>query len=353
MKSLYCTADSMGTETGGGAVTTNELEALKSVSDDVYVLSRDNISPELFKQPDSPFLYDYFALKQIKDRRFDIAHFYAGTFTEIVRHLKADGTKVSYTVAAHDRKLSIEEFQRLGMEYPFHHVSDDNLWDIYTEGYRLADVVIAPSRKSAGILESMGCKNVKVIPHGIVWPGDKVKPLPERFDVAYLGAIGPDKGLIYLIQAWGMLNYSDSRLILAGSGTESLEPFIRQVTDKGDFVLLGRVPDVADVYNSCSVYVQPSVTEGYGLEIPEALSYGRPVIASVGAGAWEIIDGYCGIVVPVRNAKFIAEYIDWLKNNREKIPEMGQRARRKARNYIWDRVRKMYAKVFLELFDTR
>jgi glycosyltransferase involved in cell wall biosynthesis len=358
LKSLYVTADKISMGTGGGAVTTNELEALKSVSDDVFVLSRDDIDPALFKQPASPFLEDYMALQQIKGKHFDLAHLYSGCFSETVRYLKEHGTKVSYTVAAHDRRLSIEEFQRLGMDYPFHHISDDTLWHIYTEGIRLADVVIAPSRKSADVLKSdVGCKNVTVIPHGIVWPKE-VKPIPEAFRVGYLGAYGPDKGVLYLIQAWASLNCPDAELVLAGAGSESLETFIRQVANNGRFTLLGRVADVGDFYNSISVYVQPSISEGYGLEIPEAMSYGRPVIASEGAGASEliskltsklIIEGSAGFVVPIRNPQAIAQCIDSFYKHRNQITDKGQKGKRKARKYTWDKIQRLYKKVFLEV----
>lgn len=348
MKSLYCTADTIGTETGGGVVTYNELLALKGVSSEVTVIERKDIDPAKFHQPESPFLEDYFALEQVKDKHFDLAHFYAGCFGRTIANLKLRGTKVSYTVAAHDRKTSIEEFHRLGFEYPFSHVTDDRVWNIYTEGGRLADIVIAPSKKSAQILKSEGCQKVVVIPHGTNLP-KRVKPIPERFDVGYLGAVGPDKGLIYLIQAWAMLNYPDSKLILAGGGTETLEPFIRQIADKANFVLLGRVGNVSEVYNACSVYIQPSVTEGFGIGILEAMAHGRPVIASQGAGASELVGDVEGFVVPIRKPEAIAEKIDWFKNNRKRIPGMGQRAREKARNYTWGKIRKRYAQLFTTL----
>jgi len=348
MKSLYCTADTIGTETGGGVVTRNELEALRSVSEVESVLSQDNIAPGRFHQPDSPFLYDYFALEQIKDKDFDLAHFYSGCFSQTVRYLKERGTKVTYTIDAHDRALSIEEFHRLGMDYPFHHVTDDRVWNIYTEGGRLADIVIAPSSKSAQILKANGCRKVFIIPHGVNLP-KQVKPIPERFDVGYLGAVGPDKSLIDLITAWATLKYADSRLILAGGGTETLEPFIRQVADKANFVLLGRVPSPSDLYNACSVYVQPSVTEGFGIGILEAMAHGRPVIASEGAGASDLIDDSIGFVVSTRSPEAIAEKIDWLKNNRDSIPDMGLRARRKARNFTWGKIRERYAQLFTTL----
>ncbi|MBA7685286.1 N,N'-diacetylbacillosaminyl-diphospho-undecaprenol alpha-1,3-N-acetylgalactosaminyltransferase [subsurface metagenome] len=349
MKSLYCTADTIGTETGGGVVTYNELLALKGISSEITVIERKDIEPTKFHQVDSPFLEDYFALEQIKDKHFDLAHFYAGCFSATIRWLKSRGTKVSYTIAAHDRKVSIEEFGRLGLEYPFHNISDDDLFNIYIEGQKLADMVIAPSTKSAQLLKSEGCKKVVVIPHGCVLP-KQVKPIPERFDVGYLGAVGPDKSLIDLIRAWAMLNYSDSTLILAGSGTETLEPFIRQISNRGQFKILGRVPDISNVYNSCSVYVQPSCTEGFGIEVLEAMSYGRPVIVTEGVGAKDCVkNGITGFIIPIRSPQDIAGKIDCLKQNRETLLEMGARARIEAKQYAWNKIRKCYSQIWLEL----
>ena len=349
MISLYCTPAKIDMESGGGAAAVNELAALRSVSDVELILGEDEFAPWHHKVGGSPFLEDYFALEQIRNKHFDLAHFYGGCFTQTARLLKERGTKISWMVAAHDRKVSIEEFHRLGLEYPFLHMIDADLFQIYSEGYRLADIVLSQSQRGAEILKGMGCKRVEVVPGGIIWPKD-VKPIPENFDVAYIGALGPDKGVVYVLQAWGILNYPDSKLLLAGSGTETLEPFIRKITDKGNFVLLGRVSDVASVYNSCSVYVQPSVTEGFGLEIPEAMSYGRPVIAAEGAGAAELIqDGITGYIVPIREPHAIARSIDLIRGDRKRMLDMGHEARRKARSYTWDKIRKLYVKVFLEV----
>jgi len=348
MKSLYCTADKISMETGGGAATVNELEALRSVSDVELVIESESI-PCHFQQPESPFLHDYFALEQIADKHFDIAHFYSGTFSLTIRHLKNKGTKISYMVPAHNRRHSIEEFLTLGLHYPYAHIKDDYLFSIFTEGHRLADIVLSQSHKGAEILKAAGCKRVEVVPGGIVWPED-VKPIPSKFDVAYLGAIGPDKGLCYLIEAWGMLDYTDSRLILAGTGTETLDTLIHNFANRGNFILRGRVGNVANIYNECSVYIQPSVTEGYGLEVPEAMSYGRPVITTEGTGAKDCItEGVDGFVVPIRDPRAIADRIDFLKNNPAKIAAMGQQARRKAKNYTWDKMQAKYIKVWEEL----
>jgi glycosyltransferase involved in cell wall biosynthesis len=255
-------------------------------------------------------------------------------------------------VPAHDRKLTVEEFGRLGLEYPFLHISDDKLWQIYSEGYRLADVVLTQSHRSARLLREYGCQNVEVVPGGIIWPTN-IKPITaEKFTVGYLGAIGPDKGLLYLIQAWGITNYPDATLVFAGSGSEMLEPFIRRNSNVGKFTLLGRIPDVSDFYNSISVYVQPSVTEGFALEIPEAMAHGRPVIAADGAGAADLIEnGVNGFVVPIRNPNAIAEKIDFFKKNPSELVAMGLKAQETAKEYTWERAREKYRRIYQGLLS--
>ncbi len=347
-KALYCTADSIGSITGGGAVTKNELQALMSVFDDVTVLSHLELSPEWWRQPETPFLSDYFALQQIKGKRFKHAHFYSGTFTQTVRYLKSRGTKVTYTVPAHDRKVTVEEFALNGLEYPWHHIKDDDLWEIFSEGYRLADVVVAPSKMSMDFLVKSGCKSVRVIPHGCEIP-DKVPGYPEMFRVGYLGQVGPDKGIRYLIAAWSELNYPDAELWLAGSGTEQLQPYIQQVAQNGRYNLMGRVANIAELYGNVSIYCQPSVCEGFGIEVLESMSYGRPVVVSKGAGAADIVESPYGEVVPIRNPHALAEAIETYHSHKDAIPQLGDIARDAARNHTWEGVRKQYAELFASL----
>ncbi len=349
---LHITADKVTKESGGGKAVVNELEALRSMGNTIS-LSFDDLSPQKFHQPDSPFLWDYFGLTKVATMPLAgdcrLVHFYSGSFTETVRNLKERCIWVSYMVPAHDRRISIEEFERLGLEYPYKHISDEGLWKMYSEGYRLADLVLTQSRRSADFMRSIGCGNVEVVPGGIDWP-TKVEPMPEKFHVAYVGAIGPDKSLIDLMAAWGILNYSDSTLILAGLGTELLGPMINKFATRGNFILKGRVKDVADVYNACSVYVQPSATEGFGLEIPEAMSHGRVVVCSEGVGAADCItDGVDSFIVPIRSPDAIAERIDFLKKNRDKLISMGEKAREKAKNYTWERVKEMYIKAWRKM----
>lgn len=344
MNNLFCTADQIGTPTGGGVVTREELRALRELGDDVDVLSAEDVSPFKYKIPNSPYASDYIADAIIVGKRYGLAHFYAGMFSKTIRRLKSAGMKVTYTAAAHDVKLSQEEFKTLGLPFDLPHITEPILWAAYVEGYQNADVVICPSKASADIMTGFGCQNVCVIPHGID-QADEL-PIPETFSVGYLGQVGPDKGLIYLIRAWGKLNYTDSFLRLAGANVDIMRPAIRM--EGGGLVdIKGYVQNVNQLFGDVCVYVQPSVTEGFGIEVLEAMMRGRPVIVSEGAGAADVVsDKVDGFIVPRRDPAAVADRIAYMKEDRARLLQMGKAARKKAEGFLWDKIRPRYHEVW-------
>lgn len=349
---LYCTADRIGIETGGGKVTGHELLALRSLGD-VIAVGGETLESHRPEFNANPFLLDEFAEQKIidilKSNSIKVAHFYAGTFTKTIKRLKEAGVKVCYTAAAHDKQESINEFQRLGYTYPFQHISDPQLWSQYVEGYRLADIVICPSQRGIDIMKSYGCDNKRiVISHGVELPSI-LKPLPNRFAVGYLGQAGPDKGIPYLVRAWKKLDYKDANLLIAGN---QIDVFLGHARADGgrNIHLMGFVKSTSDLFNACSVYVQPSVTEGFGIEILEAMAHARPVIASEGAGASELVeDGVTGFVIPIRDVDGIAEAIEWCRVHPKEAAEMGIRGKQKVEAFTWDKIRAEYIKIWESL----
>jgi glycosyltransferase involved in cell wall biosynthesis len=337
---LFVTADPIGSETGGGIVTKHELDALLSFGPvDVY-------NPQ---SEDSAFAADENALKHYlsSGKKYKLAHFYSGTFSKLVAALKSDGCVVTYTVAAHEVSASRAEHEKAGYPFDFPHLNDPQLFAEYTRGYRMADLVICPSTQSNRIMEDIGCKAIAVIPHGCT-PPPRIAPLPKRFVVGYLGSIGFDKGLRYLLKAWDICSRDpkSGHLLLAGKGTERLLGWVRSM-DAGSVQLSGFVESPSFVYNCCSVYVQPSVTEGFGIEVVEAMAHGRPVICAAGAGAADCVTpGVDGEIVPVCDPEAIAKAIEQYRSNPDRIKLHGEAATLKARNYYWDRVRNMYCSVW-------
>lgn len=357
LNSLYCTTSETTAGTGAGIVSQNEIAALKEVSNVKLILSHNEIAPKKHGLPNNPFLYDYLAASLIHEP-INLAHLYSDPFgitCDKIRKLNPD-TLIVATCAAHNLEASVEEFNRLGFEYPFKHMTDPFLWALYSKHLKDANVVVCPSQLGAKYIKrKVGIKNVVVIPHGVDIPAEsKITSLPDKFAVAYLGAVGPDKGLIYLLKAWSSLNYPDAKLILAGlAGSNQMKLYIKQVAAGGDFKLVGYVPDVSTVYNSCSVYIQSSVTEGWGIEVLEAMSYGRPVIVSKGAGSSDCVtDGEDGFVVPPRDSDAIAMKIDYLKNNPDELKRIAENARAKAMQYDWHVIRAKYVDTYKRVLET-
>ena len=354
IRAVLIAGDVVGGPGGAGQVTKNELLALKEVfgADEVGVLQLADVRPAVYAGLDLPFLWDYFALAHLHEPRFDAlehAHVYSGCYTESVRYLRSRGVTVSYTCPAHARGPSLKERQLRGLGANLPHIDDDTLWAQHKQGYLEANVVIVPSTHSEDFLRSEGVSNLVRIPHGIEAIPEQVAPFPEEFTVGYLGSIGPDKGWAYLVDAWAEIGWEDARLVICGEYTEQLTPFVQRRAGKGKFCLPGYVPDVATFYNAITVYVQPSVAEGWGIEVVEAMSYGRPVIASTGAGASDAVSSSSGWRVPPGDSDVLADVIRQAREKDSRLIYMAGVGRQVARDYLWEKIRLKYVDVFQEL----
>jgi len=341
--SLYITADAIGTPTGGGKVTHHESQALARVTrGDAHVWQ--------FPNADRPWGADEAASTRLHanpDYRPARAHFYSGTFSRTIEILRARGTRVSYTAAAHDIEISRHEHEQLGMPFDYPHLTDPDQWRSYVRGYLEADVVVCPSQYSAEIMRGYGCKHVVVIPHGFDPPA-RVAPIPGRFVVGYLGQPGPDKGLRYLIEAWGLWNAlrtnESALLMIAGRGTQHVIPMARELARCGSIYVRGEVPEPSDLYDACCLYVQPSASEGFGCEVLEARAHGRPVVCSNGAGAHE----HANEAVAARDPAALARAIDgwharWLADHQAMIKFAHSSA---ISDLSWGGIRARYMELF-------
>jgi glycosyltransferase involved in cell wall biosynthesis len=335
---LFISTD-LNTNTSGDIVATKELEAMQLLASEnnekVIILTSQDIAPTRNGLPDIPFLIDYLTLTRLSNlddlSNVDLAHMYGGSYTQTVRFLKSKGIKTTYSCMMHDRKISIEEHEKLIGSYPFSHVKDDRLWPMYIGAIKEADIILTPGKVPKELLIKEGAKKVICIQHGCNPPNiDKIKPFPKQFRVGYMGACGPDKGLRYLIEGWSL--------------------FIQKYANAGKYNLIGFVPDISDFYNSISLYIQPSASEGFGLETLEAMSYGRPVIVSTGAGSADCVtNGEDGFVVPAMNSRLILEKIDWFKQYPDKIIEFGKKARENSLNYSWNIIKQRYIQIWKNL----
>jgi len=253
---------------------------------------------------------------------------------------------------AHNLKESIEEHERMYGQgtYPFKHNTDPYLREALWSHLKEADAVITPSSRSAKwIRENIKPKRIEVIRHGVSLP-EQVN-YPKKFtNIGYIGALGPDKGLRYLVEAWSKLNYDDSTLIFFGRGSKQMKPILEQWATGGKYHLYGGFNSLDEIMPLFSVYVHPSVSEGFGLTLLESMAYGKIIVGSVGAGSAELIEnGRSGFTFPVRDVDALATCIDDLKNNFDNLKYMAMNARKTAEQNSWEKIELKYEKLYAEL----
>lgn len=342
---LFLTADQLNLESGGSLVCRNESTALQTLGP-ANILDRSGIQADPRYEPWS---CDMEVEKQINPNTpaYQLCHIYSGTWGKTVKKLKGQGCKVSITIAAHDKDISREEHEKYTGSFPYPHLVDPELWKRYIEGYRLADVIICPGTVPAETVRRYGPdfenKRIEIIPHGCEIPDNVALP-PERFTVGYLGAIGFDKGLIYLLQAWKKLNYKDALLVIAGKDSTSQMMYsMLEQFGGGAVCLAGWQENVSSFYNGVSLYCQPSATEGMGLEVVEAMAHARPVICSRNAGACDLLAP--SMTFPARNVDALAEKIDYCKKM-VGLKEVGIGSRSIAKSYSWSKIKEKYIQVW-------
>jgi glycosyltransferase involved in cell wall biosynthesis len=168
----------------------------------------------------------------------------------------------------------------------------------------------------------------------------EAKNLPERFWF-FLGTLEPRKNLVTLIEAYARL-HPDSRLpLILGGGkgwlTEPIFEAIERHKLADAISTIGFVPsdEIALWYNSAEAFLYPSVFEGFGFPVLEAMACGTPVLTSNVSSLPEVAEG-AGLILPPHDIeaweaalKQASEDAVWRRQAREN-------GRMLAKNFSWN-----------------
>jgi glycosyltransferase involved in cell wall biosynthesis len=152
----------------------------------------------------------------------------------------------------------------------------------------------------------------------------------------YAGGISVHKGVHYLLKAWQLLNPNNAELHLYG---KQLLPEKLLTNLPKNIIFHGSVPqqDLLLAYQQSAILVFPTLCDGFGMVISEALANGLPVITTKNAGGCDLIDeGKNGFIVPPADSKVLAEKIEWCLQNPQKLLAMRPYALETAKNWTWN-----------------
>jgi alpha-maltose-1-phosphate synthase len=211
----------------------------------------------------------------------------------------------------------------------------------------LADRIFVASSVTQKSLIDVGIDSdkISVIPYGS--PVDSFQPQPKLDDVfrpMFVGKISPLKGIHYLLQAWQQLKLPNSELLLVGDDLfpsgwldSNYSGLYRQIASVSHFSL-------NKYYAQASVLVLPSLIDGFGLVVLEAMACGIPTIVTANTGASDIVsDGIDGFIIPIRDVAAIAEKLEWCYGHPQELAQMGRAARQKAEELNWGLYRQRLA----------
>jgi len=203
--------------------------------------------------------------------------------------------------------------------------------------FQAADHVMVLSQCAKRSMVSHGVDEAKIFVNPCGVSLTRFQPATKRddvFRVIFCGQVNPRKGIHYLIRAFRELKLPKAEMWVIGSldVAERDPKFARFLRDHQDDAIhfKGTVPgdDLAALFNQGSVLVLPSVADGFGMVVSQAMSCGLPVVVSSHAGAADLVtDGVNGFVVPARDVAALQDRLLRLYRSPELARDMGAQAR--------------------------
>ncbi|CAN5699893.1 glycosyltransferase family 1 protein [soil metagenome] len=224
---------------------------------------------------------------------------------------------------------------------------------------RDADLVLCSSRATAGDCRAAGFDpgRLRLVPLGVdaarASEAD-VERVRQRYGltrlyVLWTGTIEPRKNLAGLLRAFARVD-ADVDLVLAGprGWNEDLDALV--AASRRPVRALGFVPggDLGALYAGASVFCWPSLTEGFGFPVLEAMTQATPVVTSRGTSTEELADG-AGMLVDPRDHAAIASAIDEVLGDQTLAAKLAEAGRARASEYTWDRCGRLVAGAYREV----
>ena len=155
---------------------------------------------------------------------------------------------------------------------------------------------------------------------------------PEDFLIGVVARLEEQKGHIYLFRALRQLipDFPQIKILVVGEGTlrPVLEAKVKEMGFSEQILFLGTRTDIPEILASLDLFILPSLWEGFGLALAEAMSMGIPVVATAIGGVDEVIcSGHDGLLVPPGEVPSLVAAVREVILDPRKYREMGKRGK--------------------------
>lgn len=179
--------------------------------------------------------------------------------------------------------------------------------------------------------------------------------LPKDF-ILYLGTLEPRKNIERLIKGFNKTKKNNIKLVIAGGKGwlyDDVFKLVKKLNLEEKVIFTGYIDekDIVLLYNAATLFVYPSLYEGFGLPPLEAMACGTPVITSNLSSLPEVV-GDAAITVNPNNVKDLIEAIDKVLNNKELQRKMIQKGLKRANKFTWKNTARETIKVYKEVLNS-
>lgn len=224
---------------------------------------------------------------------------------------------------------------------------------------READLVVAPSQATIDdcIAHGFDRGRLRLVPwgvHHVESTDEEVERVRRIHDlhrpfVLFVGTVEPRKNLKTLVEAFSLADLPGIDLVIVGP--EGWNESIERLADigRGHMRTLGFVAqaDLPALYKAARLFCLPSIREGFGLPVLEAMAQGTPVITSAGTSTEEVL-GDAGVLVQPKDVHGLATALRELLADDARSAELGRRGKQRSASYTWERTAELLAAVFDE-----
>ncbi len=232
---------------------------------------------------------------------------------------------------------------------------------------RRADAIIVPSRSTAGDLmrySKADPERVHVVPLAASLPASETEPeetlrrlkVPRPF-ILFVGTLEPRKNLPRLVHAYRRAVATGGfrhALVLAGPMGWRSEALIRELRGPGpgEVILTGRASGSAldALYRSADLFVYPSLYEGFGLPVLEAMARGVPVITSTVSSLPEVA-GEAAFTVNPESVPGLAHAIERLLADPAEADRLSRAGLARAGQFSWERTAEATMDVYRAILE--
>jgi glycosyltransferase involved in cell wall biosynthesis len=275
--------------------------------------------------------------------------------TEAIGRAAEEGIFVCLEATSHPRSQFIEaqEYSRRSLVGPVTAEDLDANYRLFLREADMADVVLAASTYTAKGLSDAGIPEHKIaiVPYGIEDTLDLPPIAPRAGRVLFVGAVGYLKGTPDLAEAARRLK--EARLPYE---VRAVGPYDRRLVGRPEFdgpCYVGQVPrsEVGREFAEADVFVFPTLSDGFGIVLVEALRAGLPIIATPNCA--DVVEhGVNGLLVPARDAAAFADAITMIVSDRSLRDRMSRESRRIFRRFTREAYRERLAEVITARFRT-